>query len=465
MFFFILFYVSEALIYTQAMLSSFYIKALRPYLKALTDCLHESAKYTSRTAAKQHETDQALQEMIDKDGAGSWPPKASHKDSWPTALRPYHDIFLELAPLLPVYKVSVDDAINQSRRIEFRTRLQELLRERVDLPAVESVLSTVENEDPSLLQGHAYNGLFACMGYLRHAFRWGTVPVVKCAQEEKIIDFPSELEIPWAFVCRRYGIKSQGGSIMSNFCCNIDEEGRLVYQVNGSMPKKVSSAEHNFVFSFTETEKRALPIYQHIVQSIISFEQGQNQECAEHLKSVNVHLRKAMRVYYEQVIESKIPRSIFVGYMQGFHGWAAGKVVDGEYTEYDGLSGGHLVLFNLLDCFLGLNTFIDEEKFANYIPASQRRFIASVKKHSFRGQVERAGLSELEAQLDGIVKQLRTFRSAHSKRTSRYLSVESPERMVMTAGASTLESGSKATVNDLVSIVDAGLRKKMKETI
>lgn len=112
-----------------------------------------------------------------------------------------------------------------------------------------------------------------------------------------------------------------------------------------------------------------------------------------------------MRVYYDQVVDSRIPHSVFVAYIQGFHGWAAGEMVNGKYTEYDGLSGGHLVLFNLLDGFLGLDTFLDEKGFANYIPVSQRRFIASVKKHAFRDEAKRD--VELETQLDRIVKQLR----------------------------------------------------------
>jgi hypothetical protein len=37
--------------------------------------------------------------------------------------------------------------------------------------------------------------------------------------------------------------------------------------------------------------------------------------------------------------------------------------------------------------------------------------------------------------------------------------------MAMTAGASTLQSGSAAKTKDVVSLVDAGLVKKMKVTI
>lgn len=135
---------------------------------------------------------------------------------------------------------------------------------------------------------------------------------------------------------------------------------------------------------------------------------GQKSRCTEHLKAVNVQLRAAIRVYYEWIVESKIPTSIFVPYLQGFHGWAAGEMVDGKYTEYDGVSGGHLVLFNMLDRFLGLETFLDQKSLlANYIPVRQGAFITAVERHAFRDQAKQDGDIEVEAQLNSIVSQLR----------------------------------------------------------
>lgn len=119
-------------------------------------------------------------------------------------------------------------------------------------------------------------------------------------------------------------------------------------------------------------------------------------------------------MYHNEVISSRIPPDIFVPYIQGFYGWAAGEMLDGMYTEYDGLSGGHLVIFNLLDVFLGLDTFIDEAKLENYIPFAQRRFIASVKKCSFRDKAKQAGDGELEIQFNAIAKQLRVCLSENT---------------------------------------------------
>lgn len=143
------------------------------------------------------------------------------------------------------------------------------------------------------------------------------------------------------------------------------------------------------------------------MQSIISFEKGYKQKCHKHLKAVNAYLPKAAKVYYDWVNEPKIPRSVFVPYLQGFHGWAAGEVVDGKYTEFDGVSGAQGVLFNLLDIFLGLKTFLDEESFVKYFPTSQRRFMDSVKKHAFREAAKRDGDVELEKQFETMVKQIR----------------------------------------------------------
>lgn len=144
-----------------------------------------------------------------------------------------------------------------------------------------------------------------------------------------------------------------------------------------------------------------------MVQSIISFGKDQKGRCAEHLKGVNEQLRVATRVYYQWTVESRIPTPLFVPYIQGFHGWGAGEMVDGKYKQYDGVSGGHLVLFNFLDRFLGLETFLDQKSMANYIPARQRAFITAVEKHAFRDQAKRDGDVEIEAQFDGIVSQLR----------------------------------------------------------
>lgn len=165
--------LDKVFIRTQVMISDMFIRSIIYVVDSVNAMLNPPKDYVFLIKADQerHETVQALQNMIDIDGAGSWPPKASHRDSWPIALHPYHDIFLELSSLLPADNVSTDDAINYNRRLEYRTRLKRLLKERISIAAVKSVLSISDSTDSSILRGDACNGFFACIANMRHAFR------------------------------------------------------------------------------------------------------------------------------------------------------------------------------------------------------------------------------------------------------------------------------------------------------
>lgn len=119
-----------------------------------------------------HAAARTLQEMINKDGAGSWPPQASYRESWPLVLQPYHDVFFELAPLLPVLDPSVVQVVNEARRAEYRKRLRIMLEERINIEAVEASLSNTTGPESFVTANKAYNGFYACISALRHAFRF-----------------------------------------------------------------------------------------------------------------------------------------------------------------------------------------------------------------------------------------------------------------------------------------------------
>lgn len=82
---------------------------------------------------------------------------------------------------------------------------------------------------------------------------------------------------------------------------------------------------------------------------------------------------------------------MFVAYIQGFHGWAAGEMIDGTYVEYDGVSGANLVMFVMLDYFLGLKPFLKEEDFPKYFSSTQRSFLAAIKSNTFRDKAKEIG--------------------------------------------------------------------------
>ncbi len=123
-----------------------------------------------RVLKGRHETASILSDLFDKDGAGSWPPKANH-DSWPMTLRPYKDIYLELVPLLPAAEPSLDDEVNRERRNKYRSLMRKLFTERVNITQVEEIMVAVEAGNWDVLPRDAYNGFYSCVAVCRHAYR------------------------------------------------------------------------------------------------------------------------------------------------------------------------------------------------------------------------------------------------------------------------------------------------------
>lgn len=132
--------------------------------------MDNSSRVQHLRTLQSHKTASVLLELFDKDGAGAWPPKANH-DSWPMALRPYKDIYLELIPFLPTAEPSLDDNINNEQRNRYRSLMRRLLNERINIAQVEQMMAAVEAGNWDVLARDAYNGFYACVAVCRHAYR------------------------------------------------------------------------------------------------------------------------------------------------------------------------------------------------------------------------------------------------------------------------------------------------------
>jgi hypothetical protein len=128
----------------------------------------------AKPTAQDNGVSKFLDEMITIGGAGTWPPRAVHGDAWPSPLRPHHQTFMDLSPALCVEESSLDDEVNSKRISDFRSRLSDALNE-IDLKAVIALLQFAEKVDNSEIKTECYNGFFACLVYLRHAYRYVTV--------------------------------------------------------------------------------------------------------------------------------------------------------------------------------------------------------------------------------------------------------------------------------------------------
>lgn len=95
------------------------------------------------------------------------------------------------------------------------------------------------------------------------AFRWGMVPVVKAAQDEKIVNLPMALVEPWNHLQKYYGCTSQSGNVMSGLILNFNESGRHVFKANCGLSEKIVSAEEQFACIFRDIEEsvRFTPFY------------------------------------------------------------------------------------------------------------------------------------------------------------------------------------------------------------
>ncbi len=89
---------------------------------------------------------------------------------------------------------------------------------------------------------------------IANVFRWGTIPVVKVAQIEKIVDFPHALNVPWLYLQRSFGVKADSGNNTSNVLHNFNEKGERVYKINAGMSDVITSSEETFFRMFYDLE-------------------------------------------------------------------------------------------------------------------------------------------------------------------------------------------------------------------
>lgn len=106
---------------------------------------------------------------------------------------------------------------------------------------------------------------------------------------------------------------------------------------------------------------QAFPIYYEMVRALTSYESGDKEACLRHLENINRRLRGLLLIFYDRLQDSRIARSVWLSYVQGFQGWGVGRVSNGAYVKHDGVSGNHVLFFQALDAFLGLDRYLTDE--------------------------------------------------------------------------------------------------------
>ena len=82
-------------------------------------------------------------------------------------------------------------------------------------------------------------------------------------------------------------------------------------------------------------------------------------------------------------------------------------MINGEYVKYDGLSGNHVLFFQALDAFLGMERYLTEENMEKYIPLRQRELCGVLKRSSFVKRVKEKEERNIEREFAKMVNQLK----------------------------------------------------------
>lgn len=220
-----------------------------------------------------------------------------------------------------------------------------------------------------------------------------------------------------------------------------------------------------------------------MVRAIICFEEKDKASCLKHLENITFRLRYLLLIFYDNLTESRVSHSVWLSYVQGFQGWGVGKMIDGEFVKYDGLSGNHVLFFQALDAFLGMDRYLTDENMLRYIPVNQRKLCITLKKHSFRNMVKDNNDKRIEDEILKIVNHMKVrffffiyscetasdttqrFRAAHRARVMPYLEQPAPERLAMTAGKSVLEGCTPEDTKAALRSLDQMLATRLKETV
>ncbi|PRP89602.1 hypothetical protein PROFUN_00866 [Planoprotostelium fungivorum] len=418
-----------------------------------------TAGFSYQLAAKKLEagpTLRALQKMVDDLGDGQWPPVADHS-GWPEVHMPYHDLAMRTGPRLTVTpdQVSTDDVVNAERIGSFRKWMEEELT-CIEMDGVEEAISQMQ-----LRQKYA---MAACLGFLRHAYRWGTVPIVKLAQDEEHVDFPDAIEGPYTLIREYLTLHCESGCMYTLFYCNMDPKTeQLVYSTTRNQMKEIQETERWNVLLLYKIEQLAIDrVYTNLARACDAATKGDIRQVIRLLHLVNEGTKPAYRFIFNNLKEHNVSSKWWLPYGQGFYGWTL--------HNRDGISGNQTLFIRVMDSLLNLPTnegkaFADKAG-TEHVPDADWNFVSAIRAANLRQYADK--YPELDAEIQEAVKQLRLWRMAHIPKARKYESAPAPERKMMTAGNSLITEvkfGTPTeTISQMAQMFVARLQRRLEQT-
>lgn len=150
-------------------------------------------------------------------------------------------------------------------------------------------------------------------------------------------------------------------------------------------------------------------MYYALLQAIIAFERGDKKSCLAHVEIAYIHLRKVMQMLYEKMHEPNLSRAIWVRHVSGILSWGLTHDVDGSLVAFGGLSGSQILLFLVVDAFLGIDRYHTDAELKMHIPKNMRDVAATMGRYSFRKHLSEKSEDDIAIgkTLTRMVKQLR----------------------------------------------------------
>ena len=68
------------------------------------------------------------------------------------------------------------------------------------------------------------------------------------------VDFPPELDVPWPYLQRTFGVTADSGNNTANVLHNFNEKGERIYKINVGMSEVIQSSEEVFFRIFYDVE-------------------------------------------------------------------------------------------------------------------------------------------------------------------------------------------------------------------
>ncbi|KAJ7910385.1 hypothetical protein B0H13DRAFT_1615712, partial [Mycena leptocephala] len=416
----------------------------------------------------------ALKQLVKKSG-GTWPPSPTFDSSWPAPLRVYHAVYELAAPFFPVLESSISDAENRQTINGMRARIRGLLSGDPTLDAarcsgdMKSVLSVLQDAEAGCWSGYeqsmqaAMVGFYACVCFLRHAYRWGVSPVVHEAQIKTSLAFPLELDEPWLLLQRYFGFTSPGGGLSTCLYFNtrgVDTNFKPFYSSTEYRASRIRTPLHPEL-----TVDQSLPMYRMIAETISacgSFAGDCPLEALTSLKEANSIFQNTSRFFFGNMKDANISHALWLAYLQGYTGWA---LPDADGVIVSGVSGGHSRTIRTLDPFLGILPTPPAAEEALHLPVAQRDWLDSLREVHAPESTATTFWQEMQDELQKMVQKLRLWRMGHMTRMVPYEGVHRPERVFMTAGRSMPPEGEASDETGMVQHLKEVLQERITQTV